>query len=142
MSTVWVNDTSPALSGPNLNQWGQEIIAAAQIGYTAGTGIGVSYDGTSRTLTISNTYAETLATAPPGSLVVVRKDPTTGFWPSGYDASGQPIYTGGSATAAVRPTARADITCDWDGPDPSPTSVASGTGGPLQGVDRRTIPNA
>lgn len=108
----------------------------------SGTGITVSYDPTAKQITVANAYVETIETAPPGSIFVARKDATTGFWPAGWDANGDPIYTGGSATAGVRPTGRADVTIDWEGADPSPTSVPSGTGGPLQGVDRRSIPNA
>jgi hypothetical protein len=141
MAIVWSTGSTPAINGPNLNQWGQEITAAATPTYVNGTAIAVSYDSVNRIVTINCTYAETIETKAPGSIVVVFKDPVTGFWPSGWDAAGQPIYTGGSASAGVRPTARTDIVIDWDGPDPSPAEVSSGTGG-AHPRDRRSISNA
>lgn len=92
---------------------------------------------------LADSYHPSLSDAPAGTRVEVLKDTVTGFWPSGYDpTTGAPIYTGGSASSGVRPTARTDIFVDWIGADPSPTSVASGTGGPLRGVDTRSIPIA
>lgn len=70
-----------------------------------------------------------LANFPPGTVVTVRKDPTTGFWPASYATDGSAVYTGGSASAGVRPTSRGDIMVIWKGPDPSPAVVTSGTGG-------------
>lgn len=55
---------------------------------------------------------------PAGTLIVVRK--TNGTWPA-------------------RPTARTDITIDWTGTAPFPPIVASGTGGMLDNVDRKSI---
>lgn len=65
----------------------------------------------------------------PLGVIWVRKDPETGFWPTGYDANGLPIYAGGAPNAGVRPTARTDVTVVWAGPDPSPPPVASGIDG-------------
>lgn len=66
-----------------------------------------------------------IARLPAGSTVVVRK--TGGIWP------------GGDADTGVRPTSRSDITVIWQGADPSPDIVASGTGGMLDNVDVRWI---
>jgi hypothetical protein len=85
-------------------------------------------------------YAPSYADATPGSTFVVDKDPVTGFWPTSYDATGAAIYTSGAANAGTRPTARTDIVIVWRGADPSPASVASGTGGMLRGKDERKIP--
>lgn len=85
-------------------------------------------------------YTPSLADAPPGTYVVVDKDPTTGFWPASYDATGAAVYTSGAANAGTRPTARTDIVIVWRGADPSPASVGSGTGGMLRGKDERKIP--
>lgn len=63
--------------------------------------------------------APTVATIPAGSTLTVDKDPVTG-WPA-------------------RPTARADVTVAWRGPDPSPPIVSSGTGGMLDNVDYRLV---
>lgn len=86
------------------------------------------------------TYKPSIADLPPGSVLAVYKDTVSGFWPSGYDASGVPSYAGGSASGGQRPTPRTDITVEWVGADPSPASVTSGTGGMLSGRDRRYIP--
>lgn len=110
--------------------------------FAGGPGVEVNYDTTLRQLSISNTYQQTIANAPPYSIFTVVKDSVTGFWPTSYDANGAPVYTGGSASAGVRPTSRTDITIEWEGADPSPASVDSGTGGMLRGRDRREIPNA
>lgn len=75
----------------------------------------------------------------PGQPIEVYKDPTTGFWPASYNIDGNPIYTGGSATAALRPTARTDIRITWFGKEPFPAVVESGTGGMLNNVDKREI---
>jgi hypothetical protein len=85
-------------------------------------------------------YTPSFADAPPGSLFYVDKDTVTGFWPASYDATGAPVYTSGAANAGTRPTARTDIVIVWRGADPSPASVASGTGGMLRGKDERKIP--
>lgn len=74
-----------------------------------------------------------------GTTITIRKDPTTGFWPASYDSAGRPVFTGGSASAGVRPTASADVIVVWKGPEPSPAIVASGTGGMLDNVDVRDI---
>lgn len=71
------------------------------------------------------TGGSTLATIPAGSMIVVQK--AGGIWP------------GGSASVGVRPTARADVTVVWKGADPSPSIIASGTGGMLNGVDMRFV---
>jgi hypothetical protein len=42
-------------------------------------------------------------------------------------------------TWPARPTSRADVLVIWDGPDPSPPIVASGTGGMLNNVDKRYV---
>lgn len=63
------------------------------------------------------------------SVKFVYKDTTTGFWPSGYNSSGDPIYTGGSASAAVRPSSSDRCMVFWVGAAPKPDWVASGTGG-------------
>lgn len=76
----------------------------------------------------------------PLSFIVVHKDPVTGFWPSGYDANGEPIYTDGAPNDGVRPTARQDVTVGWAGPDPSPATVESGTGGMHNGDIRMLRP--
>lgn len=62
---------------------------------------------------------------PAGSTLIARK--VGGNWP------------GGTASTGVRPTARADITVNWVGPDPSPAIVGSGTAGMLDNVDLRSI---
>lgn len=74
----------------------------------------------------------------PGDVVVVRKDPTTGFWPSGYNADRSPIYTGGAVDSGVRPTSSALVCVIWQGPDPSPATVTSGTGG-MYNYDERHV---
>lgn len=80
-----------------------------------------------------------VAGEPAGSVLWVQKDPATGFWPASYDANGAAVYSGGSASAGVRPTSRADVMVIWKGPDPSPAIVSSGTGGLLNTVDERHI---
>ena len=55
----------------------------------------------------------------PGATLTVQKN-SNGTWPA-------------------RPTARTDVTVQWKGPDPSPSIVASGTGGMLNGVDVRLV---
>jgi hypothetical protein len=69
----------------------------------------------------------------------VRKDPVTGFWPASYATDGTPVYTGGSASAGVRPTSSLVCCVFWIGADPSPGTVASGSGGMMQGIDQRII---
>lgn len=81
----------------------------------------------------------TIAGLPPGSTVTVPKDRATGFWPTGYDSTGKPVYTGGSSSTGLRPTSRADITVVWKGADPSPAVVSSGTAGMLNNVDVRFV---
>lgn len=81
----------------------------------------------------------TLSLLPAGSTLTVAKDATTGFWPASYNADGTPNYTGGSASAGVRPTSRSDVIVIWKGPDPSPGIVSSGTGGMLDNVDMRFV---
>jgi hypothetical protein len=81
----------------------------------------------------------TIATVPPGATFTVRKDPVTGFWPASYDGAGAPVYTGGSASAGVRPTNRTDVYVIWKGADPSPAIVSSGTAGMLNNVDSRLV---
>lgn len=74
----------------------------------------------------------------PGETFTILKDPVTGFWPSSW--SGRvPSYSGGAVDSGVRPTARTDVYCHWQGPDPSPAVVSSGTGGMLTGVDSRYV---
>lgn len=73
------------------------------------------------------------------TMVVVEKDPVTGFWPTGYTADGLPIYTGGSASTGVRPHDR-PFTVIWKGPDPAPPIVSSGTGGMRNPHDMRAKP--
>lgn len=80
-----------------------------------------------------------IAGLPPGSVVVVRKDVSTGFWPASWDSAGLPVYTGGSASAGVRPTSRGDICVQWIGQAPHPPIVSSGTAGVRDGVDLRTV---
>jgi hypothetical protein len=43
-------------------------------------------------------------------------------------------------TWPARPTSRTDIVVVWNGADPSPSIVTSGTGGMLDNVDKREIP--
>jgi hypothetical protein len=74
-----------------------------------------------------------------GEMFVARKDPITGFWPSGWNNDRTPIYTGGAVDQAVRPTDLALVLVVWDGPDPSPPAVASGTAGMLSGSDWRFV---
>lgn len=81
--------------------------------------------------------APTIANIPPGSTITVQKDIVTGFWPASYASDGTPVYTGGSTSAGVRPSARTDITVQWKGPDPDPAIVNSGTGGMLNNIDTR-----
>jgi hypothetical protein len=59
-----------------------------------------------------------VALLPAGSTLTVQK--SGGTWPA-------------------RPTSRSDITVQWKGADPSPTIVASGTGGMLDNVDVRFV---
>lgn len=80
----------------------------------------------------------TIAMLPPGVTLTVRKDPTTGFWPSGW-TNDVPSYAGGSASAGVRPTSRADLFVIWKGPDPSPAIVTTGAGGMRDNLDMRAI---
>lgn len=63
------------------------------------------------------------------SVKFVYKDTATGFWPSGYDSNGDPIYTGGSTSVGVRPSSSDRCMVFWIGASPAPTWVASGTGG-------------
>lgn len=55
---------------------------------------------------------------PAGTTITVTKN--DGVWPA-------------------RPTARADITVMWKGPDPTPAIVSSGTGGMINNVDIRLV---
>jgi hypothetical protein len=80
-----------------------------------------------------------LANLPAGTTVTVNKDTTTGFWPASYAADGTPVYAGGSASGAVRPTSRADITVMWKGADPSPAIVTNGAAGMRDGIDLRLV---
>lgn len=80
-----------------------------------------------------------IAGMPPGSVIAVRKDSVTGFWPASWDSAGLPVYTGGSASAGVRPTSRGDICVQWIGQSPHPPIVSSGTAGCRDGVDLRTV---
>lgn len=75
----------------------------------------------------------------PGTTLTVKKDVVTGFWPASWTSDGAPVYTGGSASAGVRPTDREDIVVWWKGPDPAPAIVSSGTGGMLEDVDIRAV---
>lgn len=81
----------------------------------------------------------TAAQAAPLSVMWVKKDATTGFWPASYNSDGTANYTNGSATAGVRPTSRSDVMVIWKGADPSPGIVTTGTGGMLDGVDERHL---
>ena len=74
-----------------------------------------------------------------GDVFAVRKDPVTGFWPTGWNADRTPVYSGGVTDAGVRPTDLAGVTCLWIGPDPSPGEVTSGTLGMLSGSDLRFV---
>lgn len=80
-----------------------------------------------------------IASLPKGATITVTKDPTTGFWPASYLSDGTPVYTGGSASAGLRPTSRSDVIVWWKGPDPSPAIVSSGTAGMLNNVDMRAV---
>lgn len=62
--------------------------------------------------------APTLANMPAGTTITVAKSGST--WPA-------------------RPTSRTDLIVQWKGPDPSPSIVASGTGGMLDNVDIRFV---
>lgn len=75
----------------------------------------------------------------PGDTKTILKDPTTGFWPSGWNSDGSASYTGGAIDSGVRPTSRADVFFHWQGPDPSPAVVSSGTAGMLSGIDSRFV---
>lgn len=85
-------------------------------------------------------YAPSYADLVTGTTLTVDKDPTTGFWPASWDASGNPIFTSGAIDQGTRPTANPLVTIRWRGPEPSPASVNSGTGGMLRGKDERVIP--
>lgn len=63
------------------------------------------------------------------SVKFAYKDPTTGFWPSGYDSNNNPIYTGGSTSTGVRPSSSDRCMVFWIGAAPNPAWVSSGTGG-------------
>lgn len=78
----------------------------------------------------------TVATAAKGATFVVRKDPTTGFWPTAYATDGTPSYTAGSASTGERYTARDDVTIIWKGAPPFPPTVVSpSTAGVRDNVD-------
>lgn len=49
------------------------------------------------------------------------------------------VQKNANGTWPARPTSRTDVTVQWKGPDPSPSIVASGTGGMLNGVDVRFV---
>lgn len=133
LSTVATSGAYADLSGlPTLytDEAARDALGAALV---AGNNVTVTVDDPGNTITVA-------ATPAPGVMLVVQKDPTTGFWPSGWTAAGLPIYTGGSASAGVRPTARTDITVAWKGPDPSPGIIVSaGTAGMLNPVDVRFV---
>lgn len=74
----------------------------------------------------------------PGERVVIVKDRDTGFWPTGYLPDRTPVYSGGAVDSGKRITDRADVRCEWEGPDPSPGIVTSGDLGMLAGSDKRT----
>lgn len=78
-----------------------------------------------------------VANLAPGDTLTVRKDPTTGFWPASYDTNGSAVYTGGSASAGVRPTARSDIFIHWKGWQPFPPTVTTGSGGVRDNLDMK-----
>jgi hypothetical protein len=89
-------------------------------------------------------YAPGFGDLPAGVPDYVDKDsdpasPTFGFWPTGYNADGSPVYTNGSASHGTRPHARKTPVI-WRGADPAPDSVSSGTGGMLRGLDERATP--
>jgi len=70
-------------------------------------------------ITAAGAAGPTVANIPAGSILVVKKS-TAGAWPA-------------------RPTSRSDVTVAWQGADPSPVIVASGTGGMLDNVDVRWV---
>jgi hypothetical protein len=61
-----------------------------------------------------------------------------GVWPTSWSGS-TPDYTGGTASAGVRPTSDANTLVFWKGADPSPSIITAGTGGMLDGVDVRLV---
>jgi hypothetical protein len=61
-----------------------------------------------------------------------------GVWPASWSGS-TPDYTGGTASAGVRPTSDANTLVFWKGADPSPSIITAGTGGMLDGVDVRLV---
>lgn len=76
----------------------------------------------------------------PGEVFWIRKDPTTGFWPSGWNWR-TPIYSGGAVDSAVAPTADLSVHLVWQGPDPSPgIDTSGGTAGMREG-DERIVEN-
>lgn len=108
-----------------------------------GTGISAVYDDGTGTLTISTsallpTAGGFLAPAAMNPLmpIIVRKDLTTGFWPTSYSADGTPSYTGGANNTGLRPTSRSDICVIWAGAAPQPPIVSSGTAGMRDNIDR------
>lgn len=82
--------------------------------------------------------AATSAAFDPGDVFFIKKDPATGFWPASWSGK-TPVYTGGSASAGVRPTSLATVMCIWIGSDPPPAIVTSGTGGMRDGVDENWV---
>jgi hypothetical protein len=74
-----------------------------------------------------------------GETARVKKDPITGFWPSGYNADRTAIYTGGAVDAGVRPTANTDVYVIWQGPDPSPATVSPPSVAGMYDFDERHV---
>lgn len=102
---------------------------------TSGTLADARLPVTAQAATLSSTYALVGAVAPL-TVLAVRKDPTTGFWPTAYATDGTPSYASGSTSTGVRPTARDDITIIWKGAAPFPPTVSSpSTAGVRDNVD-------
>lgn len=76
----------------------------------------------------------------PGEVFWIRKDPSTGFWPSGWNWR-TPIYSGGAIDAGVAPTADLSVHIVWQGPDPSPGVADPGGVNGMRDGDERSLEN-
>lgn len=107
---------------------GGDLSANRTIAATFGSTAGTISEGnhthdaagiTTGTLSSSRLPSIPISLQPAGSNITVFK--TAGVWPA-------------------RPTSRTDIVVIWNGLDPSPSIVSSGTGGMMDNVDKREIP--
>lgn len=123
-TTATANDTDANLKA-RANHTGVQAISTV-------TGLQTALDGK-----IDETSAGYIGFAAlhPGGVITVRKDPSTGFWPTSYNSDGTPSYTSGTSSTGVRPTSRADIFVHWKGAAPFPPVVTSGAAGVRDNLD-------